>query len=711
MECPAEVKRCLGGQELLAAFEPRPAREQSAEGKGEVLEARGEGGGAPREEGEDGVQGLWTEKETDGDAASPSTLQEPGGRQEESATGHLQVEAAANLLHEHGVSLPEEVGACFRRGFMVPEVGQSVLCEAHEEKVSEIDQRPLLNQPHCLPARAAWRVCQEGKWLCAPTPGVEVPTSLMEVASRADKNGMPGLIPSWVYLAHGMKENVFGADECSQPGAVLGLLEQQQRRVQTVDRAMGTRTQPSMSHLEMREWAHRAEVVANLLHEHGVSLPEEVGACFRRGFMVPEVGQSVLCEAHEVPRSAFSSAVSNQPHCLPALAALQVCRRGKWLCAPTPGVEVPTSLMEVASRADKFGIPGLIPSWVYLAHGEKKDVPWALECSRVGAVLGLLQELWNRRGPLFNAPEGSGSQGWHNLPMLAYLGRSWFSGSEQPKTPPPIAVYVHKRPQYFRQVLASLREVRGVDRVPLLVISMDSVEEQMLAIARSVDFMPVRIIFHPVRADLLVMQPIVAIKMHWMWLQDELWTRIPETKDLDGHIALLEEDHAVTPDYLEVTMLLLDLKARECPQCWAVGVKYGCRDMNDREVYKVCRSHAVMNTGIAFNRSTYEKIKRSDFMGFADGWDWSLFHLAQTGQMADMMLAPAVSRIRNIGMKGATVMDNGDALLYQQLDYKAVGENTTFDHKRFWIDDTVAMHYVPPAWEPLYLGAIRFISP
>ena len=40
------------------------------------------------------------------------------------------------------------------------------------------------------------------------------------------------------------------------------------------------------------------------------------------------------------------------------------------------------------------------------------------------------------------------------------------------------------------------------------------------------------------------------------------------------------------------------------------------------------------------------KKKKSDFEAFGDGWDWSLFHLAQTGQMSDMMLGPAVSRVR-----------------------------------------------------------------
>jgi hypothetical protein len=34
-----------------------------------------------------------------------------------------------------------------------------------------------------------------------------------------------------------------------------------------------------------------------------------------------------------------------------------------------------------------------------------------------------------------------------------------------------------------------------------------------------VDFAPVRMLFHPPREDLVAMEPVLAIKAHWRWLQ------------------------------------------------------------------------------------------------------------------------------------------------------------------------------------------------
>jgi len=100
---------------------------------------------------------------------------------------------------------------------------------------------------------------------------------------------------------------------------------------------------------------------------------------------------------------------------------------------------------------------------------------------------------------------------------------------------------------------------------------------------------------------------------------------------------------------------LLDEKRRSCSNCWAVCTRYGCSDPHDTDTRKLCASFSVINTGIAFDRATYEQIKASDFDTFPDGWDWSLFHLVQTGQMKGRMLGPAVSRLENVGTEGATV--------------------------------------------------------
>eukprot|EP00960_Hanusia_phi_P019074 561940-Hanusia_phi.AAC.5 len=168
---------------------------------------------------------------------------------------------------------------------------------------------------------------------------------------------------------------------------------------------------------------------------------------------------------------------------------------------------------------------------------------------------------------------------------------------------------------------------------------------------------------------------------------------------------------------------------------------------------------------------------RSDFEHFLDGWDWSLFHLAQvtcfpppdllslpsscssssislppsslfplplytcipritsrlhpsfplallaltlgmlqTGQIPDMMLAPAISRVRNIGRRGSTVNDivhedlirqEPEALIFSpltffQLNYLDVGSSADFDETSFHIDDSGrGLLLLPPLPGPL----------
>ena len=112
------------------------------------------------------------------------------------------------------------------------------------------------------------------------------------------------------------------------------------------------------------------------------------------------------------------------------------------------------------------------------------------------------------------------------------------------------------------------------------------------------------------------------------------------------------------------------------------------------------------------NRSVYRIIKRSDWLDFADGWDWTLFHLAQTGQMPDGMLAPAMSRMRNIGVAGATVDAARLPSSARQLDFPATtAAIPNLDPSAFHIHSSDDEVHVPPAHEPLYLDAgVGFIS-
>mmetsp|Transcript_28261 Transcript_28261/g.91502 ORF Transcript_28261/g.91502 Transcript_28261/m.91502 type:complete len:969 (-) Transcript_28261:184-3090(-) len=324
----------------------------------------------------------------------------------------------------------------------------------------------------------------------------------------------------------------------------------------------------------------------------------------------------------------------------------------------------------------------------------RSDVGGPDSCMQVGRVLARLQSEWNEKAPL--------------------LG---LSSQSSDRRMVPIAIYVHERPKYFRAVIEGLKAVKRIEDSVVIVVSMDSVHAEMIEIALSVDFAPLRIIFHPVNEDLIKNHPILAVKLHWIWLQDMLWNSVPETKAWDGDIALLEEDHVVTPDYLLLLDHLLVLKREACPRCWGVTVRWACMPgdagVTEQDAWKLCRSHTFINTGIAFNRTTYLHIKRSDFDFFPDGWDWSLFHLAQTGQMPDMILGPAVSRLSNVGHEGVTVEQGDDDVLLKQLDYAVVSHTSSsaFQASKLWLDTETRNQFLPPSWEPLYLGSVGFLWP
>jgi len=375
--------------------------------------------------------------------------------------------------------------------------------------------------------------------------------------------------------------------------------------------------------------------------------------------------------------------------CLTRAASEASCGPEGFLCRPLDTVPL-EAIKDFVRRADALpaGLPGLHAAQVYLP-GDRA------ECA-AGAVLRAMQLEWNARAPLLGrAPPPP-------PPPAGALA------------PPPVAVYVHARPDLFAQGLAALRAARGVEALPVLVVSLDTVSREMLALAEGVDFAPVRLLMHPVRKELLRAEPVLAIKEHWWWLQNALWREVPETRALPAgaSIALLEEDHVVSSDYLTALEALLRLQAAECPGCWGVSARYGCGGREARELHRACRSRAVVNTGMAFGRATFEAMERGGFEDLSNGWDWTLFRLMQTGQLPDGMLAPALSRVRNVGRSGATVSEEDlQPHILAQLAYNATdaADAAAFDPAALVLEPGGAA-YVPPAWEPLHVGVLDFLS-
>jgi hypothetical protein len=194
-----------------------------------------------------------------------------------------------------------------------------------------------------------------------------------------------------------------------------------------------------------------------------------------------------------------------------------------------------------------------------------------------------------------------------------------------------IVLYVHNRPEYFKQVLDQLRGVHGIEQA-LLVVSFDGLFSGMLDVAKTIDFCRVRFLLHTARQTLPHLLSLVAIKEHWWWLVEQVFTAVPETRSRDGFVLFLEEDHVLAPDALTVmSALAAHIAGGGCSRCWGVGLRFGCSKPDASDATGVCLSEGFVNTGYAFNRSFFDILHKhaDDFWAFSEGWDYSIFHLIQ----------------------------------------------------------------------------------
>ena len=111
----------------------------------------------------------------------------------------------------------------------------------------------------------------------------------------------------------------------------------------------------------------------------------------------------------------------------------------------------------------------------------------------------------------------------------------------------------------------------------------------------------------------------------------------------------------------------------------------------------------------ALSWESFASAERDDEAGqvLTAGW-------GANGQLGagDMMLGPAVSRIRNVGRRGATVTAEGaDPHLLRQLDYNNIGERASARlADELYTHSEEQRQYTPPCWEPLFLGGVGFVA-
>ncbi|CAN6707958.1 unnamed protein product [Malus baccata var. baccata] len=219
-----------------------------------------------------------------------------------------------------------------------------------------------------------------------------------------------------------------------------------------------------------------------------------------------------------------------------------------------------------------------------------------------------------------------------------------------------IVLYVHNRPQYLKVAVDSLSRVVGINET-LLIVSHDGYFEEMNKVVEGVRFCQVKQIFAPYSPHVFLnsfpgVSPtdckerddaktkhckgtpdqygnhrspkIVSLKHHWWWMMNTVWDGLKETKDHNGHILFIEEDHFIYPNAYRNLQILTELKPQKCPHCYAANLA-PC-DVNARgEGWDSLIAERMGNVGYTFNRTVWRKIhkKTSEFC-FFDDYNWDI---------------------------------------------------------------------------------------
>ncbi|KAJ4460502.1 hypothetical protein; 6-mannosyl-glycoprotein 2-beta-N-acetylglucosaminyltransferase [Paratrimastix pyriformis] len=267
----------------------------------------------------------------------------------------------------------------------------------------------------------------------------------------------------------------------------------------------------------------------------------------------------------------------------------------------------------------------------------------------------------------------------------------------------PLVLYVHNRPDNFRQVVEALRAVEGISETRLY-ISHDGKYPEMDAIARSIDFCQVKQLFLPVSSAQPA--PPWAIKRHWWWLMHEMFQR--QLPGYRGDLLFIEEDQLLAPDayrYAQAASLFKSGRLGRASHCHSESdgdararVSIGaapeagelCRTLGGGEAIAACEGdlpHWAQEAlsrmwgfvlrgpdepssgdgagdpaqilaqlghssgGYGFNRTIFDAIKEAEdeFLEVPEDWDISMHNMIQYGYIGDALLRPAVTRLVTIG--------------------------------------------------------------
>lgn len=237
-----------------------------------------------------------------------------------------------------------------------------------------------------------------------------------------------------------------------------------------------------------------------------------------------------------------------------------------------------------------------------------------------------------------------------------------------------IVVQVHNRTEYLRHLVNSLRKAAEIEHT-LLIFSHDYYSDELNDIVASIDFCLVAQIFYPYSLQIhptefpgedpkdcprnVNKEQAMAMgcqnkefpdkyghyreaiysqtKQHWFWKINHAFDYMDVTKNYDGPILFIEEDHYVVKDFISVLRMMFRLQSRACVDCNIITLgtydkkpKYGIFSPKVDIMNWISSKH---NMGMAMTRATWKLIKAcgEPFCRFDDyNWDWSMHYIGMT---------------------------------------------------------------------------------
>jgi alpha-1,6-mannosyl-glycoprotein beta-1,2-N-acetylglucosaminyltransferase len=213
-----------------------------------------------------------------------------------------------------------------------------------------------------------------------------------------------------------------------------------------------------------------------------------------------------------------------------------------------------------------------------------------------------------------------------------------------------LAVQVHNRSEYFAHFVASLKFVKNIEQV-LLVVSHDYYSPEIESLVASITVCKVIQIFYPHSMQLYPDKfpgqdpndcardtsreiakrsgcnnadhpdqyghyreaKFTMTKHHWWWKAHHIFDHMRLTHNFQGYVVFLEEDHYLAPDFVYMVNKMAESKPKICPKCDFIGLGVYDKPLFQEGTAKAVRVFSWMsgkhNMGFAMDRDTWNIIK------------------------------------------------------------------------------------------------------